>query len=93
MSICCADKQYVVKKCPYLINEMVNIVAQLVALAHGGRGWFTKCILKFVAVLVVTWKLNHLKFLVVCSATLSEVGNSGEHHENESNGDTSALGE
>ena len=33
-----SDKQYVVKKCPYLINEMVNIVAQLVALAHGGRG-------------------------------------------------------
>ena len=32
------DKQYIVKKCPYLINEMVNIVAQLVALAHGGRG-------------------------------------------------------
>ncbi len=25
-------------KCPYLINEIVNIVAQLVALAHAGRG-------------------------------------------------------
>ena len=38
-----SDKQYIVKKCPYLINEMVNIVAQLVALAHGGRGKFFFC--------------------------------------------------
>lgn len=38
-----SDKQYVVKKCPYLINEMVNIVAQLVALAHGGRGELILC--------------------------------------------------
>ncbi|XP_064629178.1 translocation protein SEC63 homolog [Lineus longissimus] len=31
------DKQLILKKCPYLINEMVTIVAQLVALAHAGR--------------------------------------------------------
>ncbi|XP_074663025.1 translocation protein SEC63 homolog isoform X2 [Tubulanus polymorphus] len=31
------DQQYMLKKCPYLVNEMVNIVAQLVALAHAGR--------------------------------------------------------
>ncbi|CAH1799731.1 unnamed protein product [Owenia fusiformis] len=31
------DRQYMLKKCPYLINEMVNILAQLVALAHAGR--------------------------------------------------------
>ncbi|CAF0943169.1 unnamed protein product [Didymodactylos carnosus] len=31
------DRKYVVKRCPYLINEMVNIEAQLVAMAHAGR--------------------------------------------------------
>ena len=33
-----SDLEYILKKCPYLINEMVNIVAQLVALAHAGKG-------------------------------------------------------
>ncbi|XP_061193308.1 translocation protein SEC63 homolog isoform X3 [Saccostrea echinata] len=28
------DQAYVVKKCPYLINEMINVIAQLVAGAH-----------------------------------------------------------
>jgi hypothetical protein len=32
------DKQYVLKKSPFLIQEMVSIVAQLVAMAHAGRG-------------------------------------------------------
>ncbi|XP_013381039.1 translocation protein SEC63 homolog [Lingula anatina] len=31
------DKNYILKKCPYLVNEMVNTVAQLVALAYAGR--------------------------------------------------------
>lgn len=31
------DKQYIVKKSPYLINEMINIEAQLVAMGHAGR--------------------------------------------------------
>ncbi len=31
------DKRYVVKKAPYLINEMINIEAQLVAMGHAGR--------------------------------------------------------
>jgi hypothetical protein len=31
------DKRYIVKKSPYLINEMVNIEAQLVAMGHAGR--------------------------------------------------------
>ncbi|CAF0726255.1 unnamed protein product [Didymodactylos carnosus] len=31
------DRRYVVKRCPYLINEMVSIEAQLVAMAHAGR--------------------------------------------------------
>lgn len=31
------DKRYVVKKSPYLINEMINIEAQLVAMGHAGR--------------------------------------------------------
>ncbi|CAF1209495.1 unnamed protein product [Rotaria sordida] len=31
------DKGYVVKKSPYLINEMINIEAQLVAMGHAGR--------------------------------------------------------
>ncbi|CAF4470452.1 unnamed protein product, partial [Rotaria magnacalcarata] len=31
------DKRYIVKKSPYLINEMINIEAQLVALGHAGR--------------------------------------------------------
>ena len=33
-----ADKQYILKKTPHLLNEMINIVAQLVAMAHAGRG-------------------------------------------------------
>ena len=33
-----SDSQMVLKKCPYLLNEMVNIVAQLVGLGHAGRG-------------------------------------------------------
>lgn len=28
------DQAYIVKKCPYLINEMINVIAQLVAGAH-----------------------------------------------------------
>lgn len=31
------DKQYILKKTPHLLNEMINIVAQLVAMAHAGR--------------------------------------------------------
>ena len=31
------DKRYVVEKSPYLINEMINIEAQLVAMGHAGR--------------------------------------------------------
>lgn len=31
------DRDYVLKKCPYLINEMINICASLVAMAMSGR--------------------------------------------------------
>lgn len=31
------DKRYVVKRSPYLINEMINIEAQLVSMGHAGR--------------------------------------------------------
>ncbi|KAJ9579934.1 hypothetical protein L9F63_004407, partial [Diploptera punctata] len=31
------DRQYIVKKCPYLIQEMVNCVAQLIQLAYARR--------------------------------------------------------
>jgi len=31
------DRQLVVKKCPYLIQEMVTCVSQLIMLAHAGR--------------------------------------------------------
>jgi len=31
------DKRYVVKKTPYLINEMINIEAHLVAMGHAGK--------------------------------------------------------
>jgi translocation protein SEC63 len=34
------DKRYVVQRAPYLINEMVNIAAQLVAMGHAGRCQF-----------------------------------------------------
>ena len=30
-------RQYVVRKCPYLIQEMVTCISQLVMLAHAGR--------------------------------------------------------
>lgn len=32
------DKNYILAKCPYLLNEMINMAAQLVAMAHSGRG-------------------------------------------------------
>lgn len=32
------DQAYVLKKCPYLINEMINVCATLVAMAMSGRG-------------------------------------------------------
>lgn len=35
------DRQYIVKKCPYLIQEMVNCVSQLVLLAYARRSKFT----------------------------------------------------
>ena len=39
---CCksfsTDQDYLLKKCPYLINDMVNICASLVAMAMSGRG-------------------------------------------------------
>lgn len=28
------DQAYIVRKCPYLINEMINVIAQLVAGAY-----------------------------------------------------------
>lgn len=31
------DRQYIVKKCPYLIQEMVNCVSQLILLAYARR--------------------------------------------------------
>ncbi|XP_067674081.1 translocation protein SEC63 homolog [Haliotis asinina] len=31
------DKQYILNKCPYLLNEMINICAQQVAMAMAGR--------------------------------------------------------
>lgn len=31
------DRQYVIKKCPYLVNEMVSVVNQLIMLAYAGR--------------------------------------------------------
>ncbi|KAK7107985.1 translocation protein SEC63 homolog [Littorina saxatilis] len=32
-----ADQTYILKKCPYLVNEMINICASLVAMAMSGR--------------------------------------------------------
>ena len=31
------DRLYIVKKCPYLIHEMVSCISQLILLAHAGR--------------------------------------------------------
>lgn len=31
------DRQFVIKKCPYLINEIVSVVNQLIMLAYAGR--------------------------------------------------------
>ncbi|XP_075232582.1 translocation protein Sec63 isoform X3 [Lycorma delicatula] len=36
------DRMYIVKKCPYLIQEMVNCVSQLIMLAYARRGKSTK---------------------------------------------------
>jgi hypothetical protein len=35
------DRQYIVKKCPYLIQEMVNCVSQLILLAYARRSKFS----------------------------------------------------
>lgn len=32
------DRQYIVRKCPYLIQEMVNCVSQLIMLGYARRG-------------------------------------------------------
>lgn len=34
------DRQYIVKKCPYLIQEMVNCVSQLILMAYARRGLY-----------------------------------------------------
>lgn len=39
------DRMYIVKKCPYLIQEMVGVVSQLILLAYAQRGLFNYCIL------------------------------------------------
>lgn len=31
------DRQFIIKKCPYLVNEMVSVVNQLIMLAYAGR--------------------------------------------------------
>ena len=31
------DRLYIIKKCPYLIHEMVQCLSQLILLAHAGR--------------------------------------------------------
>ena len=31
------DRLYIVKKCPYLVHEMVSCISQLILLAHAGR--------------------------------------------------------
>ncbi|KAK2154638.1 hypothetical protein LSH36_262g02034 [Paralvinella palmiformis] len=36
------DRDYVLKKCPYLLNEMISIAAQHVALAHAGKARMPK---------------------------------------------------
>ena len=41
------DQIYILKKCPYLINEMINICASLVAMAMSGRGMCV-CILMLI---------------------------------------------
>jgi len=39
---CChvADKQYILKKCPYLLNEMITTAHQLFFYDQAGRGMF-----------------------------------------------------
>ena len=31
------DRLYIIKKCPYLIQEMISCLSQLILLAHAGR--------------------------------------------------------
>ena len=90
-----SDKQYIVKKCPYLINEMVNIVAQLVALAHGGRGEHVSqtfrgwCLAKIIH--FICFQTHDLS--LVCSSTLPETGHCGAHHEAQSDGRPGPVGQ
>ena len=36
-TLTCPSRLYIIKKCPYLIQEMVNCISQLILLAHAGR--------------------------------------------------------
>jgi hypothetical protein len=59
------DRQYIVKKCPYLIQEMVNCVSQLILLAYARRSkFFCTC---------GNFKKNWELFLVLFPLTFSLV--------------------
>lgn len=59
------DQNYVLKKCPYLINEMINICASLVAMAMSGRGM---CHWDFNTDGTICWSARSVynKYLAVC---------------------------
>jgi len=40
-----ADKQYILKKCPYLLNEMISTAHQLFFYDQAGRGRFASDLL------------------------------------------------
>lgn len=40
--LCVLDRKYVLKKCPALINEMINIISQLVASAMARQSMYIK---------------------------------------------------
>ena len=58
-----ADQAVILMKCPYLVNEMVNICASLVAMAMSGRGTVVKIIMR-----VKFFRGNFVAVLLLCTA-------------------------
>lgn len=47
------DRMYIVKKCPYLIQEMVGVVSQLILLAYAQRGLYNEELAIYFIIIIV----------------------------------------
>lgn len=68
------DRQFIIKKAPYLILEMVNCVNALTALSYAGRSTY----IHFWYLIFVK---DNLKFYIFCSSETAEHRNHRNMHE------------